>query len=86
MTEAEIYSALTEVFQDVFDDDDIVLTPRTTASDVPGWDSQAHVNLVVAAEARFGIRFRTAELESLHNVGDFVQLIARKKEGAVSHG
>ncbi|MBI0436061.1 acyl carrier protein [Roseomonas sp. KE0001] len=81
MTEAEIYSALTEVFQDVFDDDGITLTPKTTAADVPGWDSQAHVNLVVAAEVRFGVRFRTAELESLHDVGDFVQLIARKKEG-----
>ena len=81
MTAAEIYSALTEVFQDVFDDDGITLTPKTTAADVPGWDSQAHVNLVVAAEVRFGVRFRTAELESLHDVGDFVQLIARKKEG-----
>ncbi|PHK93792.1 acyl carrier protein [Pseudoroseomonas rhizosphaerae] len=82
MTEAQIYDALTEVFQDVFDDDAIRLTAATTAADVPGWDSQAHVNLVVAAEMRFGVRFRTAELESLHNVGDFVNLIASKQQGA----
>lgn len=79
MKDDEIYAALTQVFRDVFDDDDITLSPETTADDIAGWDSQAHVNLVVAAEARFGIRFRTAELESLHNVGDFVQLIASKQ-------
>ncbi len=82
MTEDEIYAALTQVFRDVFDDDDITLSSATTAEDIAGWDSQAHVNLVVAAETRFGIRFRTAELESLHNVGDFVQLIATKRKGA----
>jgi acyl carrier protein len=85
MTEPEIYAALTEVFHDVFDDDGIALTPDTTADDVEGWDSQAHVNLVVAAEAQFGVRFRTAELEMLHNVGDFVRLIAAKR-GAIGHG
>jgi len=84
MTESEIYAALTEVFQEVFDDDDIALTAETTAEDIPGWDSQAHVNLVVAAEMRFGIRFRTSELESLHDVGDFVKLIASKRE-AMGH-
>ncbi|MFC3125347.1 acyl carrier protein [Pseudoroseomonas globiformis] len=85
MSHADIYAALTEVFQEVFDDDDIALTPDTTADDIEGWDSQAHVNLVVAAESRFGVRFRTAELETLHNVGDFVALIASKRE-AVGHG
>lgn len=78
MNESEILSALTRVFRDVFDDDDIVLTPSTTARDIEGWDSQEHVNLVVAAEVRFGIRFRTAELESLHDVGAFVRLIHSK--------
>ncbi|MDB5891524.1 MAG: acyl carrier protein [Polaromonas sp.] len=81
MTEAEILNALTQVFRDVFDDDDIVLTRDMTAADVEGWDSQAHVNLIVAAEVRFGIRFRTAELESLHNVGQFAELISTKIKG-----
>lgn len=81
MNESEIYAALTEVFRDVFDDDDIVLTPETTAEDVAGWDSAAHVNLIVAAEMRFGVRFRTAELEGLYDVGAFVRLIAAKKAG-----
>ena len=78
MNETQILQALTLVFRDLFDDDDIVLTTRTTARDIEGWDSQAHVNLIVAAEMRFNIRFRTAELELLHDVGEFVRLIAGK--------
>lgn len=78
MTEQQIYAELTGVFRDVFDDDTITIGPETTASDIDGWDSQAHVTLVVATEMKFGIRFRTAEFETLRNVGDFVRLIERK--------
>jgi acyl carrier protein len=81
MNKAQVLEALTQVFRDVFDDDDIVLTAATTAQDIEGWDSQAHVSLIVAAEMKFGIRFRTAELESLHDVGQFAGLIASKLEG-----
>ncbi|WP_312919112.1 acyl carrier protein [Stutzerimonas nitrititolerans] len=80
MTEAEVLKALTPVFHDVFDDDSIVLSPEMTANDIDGWDSQAHVMLTVAAEQRFGIKFRTAELESLRNVGQFAQVISKKIE------
>ncbi|HAF94182.1 acyl carrier protein [Stutzerimonas balearica] len=78
MNEKDILNALTEVFRDVFDDDNIVLTPDTTANDIDGWDSQTHVLLIVAAEQRFGVKFRTAELESLKNVGHFAELIRAK--------
>lgn len=78
MNEKDILNALTEVFRDVFDDDDIVLTPDTTANDIDGWDSQTHVLLIVAAEQRFGVKFRTAELESLKDVGHFAELIRAK--------
>jgi acyl carrier protein len=75
MTEQQIYTELTRVFHDVFDDDTLVLRPDLTANEVPGWDSFTHINLIVAAEGRFHIRFKTAELESMQNVGHFVQLI-----------
>ena len=78
MTEAEIYDALTDVARDVFDEDTLQLGPETRAPDVPGWDSQGNIMLIVAAEQRFGVRFRPAEFESLRNVGDFVSLIAAK--------
>lgn len=79
MTEADIYATLAEIMRDVFDDESIAIDSGTTAADVPGWDSQAHVNLIVATEERFGIRFKTSEFESLHNVGDFVRLIDQKR-------
>ncbi len=82
MTEAEIYSELTEVMRAVFDDDALEIGPTTTAENVHGWDSQAHITLIVATEAQFGIRFRTAELEGLKNVGELVRLIAAKQAAA----
>lgn len=78
MTTEQIYAQLTDIFRDLFDDDSIVLTPETTAADVPGWDSFNHINLIVATEARFKIKFRTAEIESLRNVGHFVEVIQSK--------
>ncbi|MHB0819534.1 acyl carrier protein [Stutzerimonas stutzeri] len=80
MTEADVLKELTAVFHDVFDDDSIVLSPKMTANDIDGWDSQTHVMLTVAAEQRFGIKFRTAELESLRNVGHFAEVISKKLE------
>jgi acyl carrier protein len=78
MDETQIYRELTAVFRDVFDDDTLVWESTTAARDVDGWDSFAHMNLIVAAESRFGIRFKTAELESMQNVGHFVDLIGEK--------
>ncbi len=79
MNEDAIIAELTPVFQDVLDEPDLVLTPQTQAADVPGWDSVAHITLVVALEQKFGIRFQTAEIEELRNVGDLARLIAHKK-------
>ena len=78
MDEARIYDELNGVFREVFDDPALTVGPDTTAADVPEWDSQNHIGLVVATEAHFGVRFRTAELESLKNVSDFVALIRAK--------
>jgi acyl carrier protein len=50
----------------------------TTAQEVPGWDSLAHINLVAAVEEEFRIRFAMAELQKLQNVGEMVALIERK--------
>ena len=73
-----IYSQLTEIFHDTFDDDTIVLSPELTAADVPEWDSFNHINLIVAVEHRFKIKFQTAELEQLHTTGHLVELIQSK--------
>jgi acyl carrier protein len=75
------YAQLTEVFRDVFDDDDIVVTPELTASDVDEWDSLRHIRLVAAIERRFAVNFSAAEIGRLKNVGQLVSLITEKSAG-----
>lgn len=74
----DIYRRLAVVFQDVFDDDAIVPTPTMTAKDVEGWDSLTHIRLIVSVEKQFSVRFTTAEIGRVENVGDFVSLIEQK--------
>jgi acyl carrier protein len=74
----EIYTELTHIFQDIFDDESIIVTPELTAADVPEWDSLNHINLVVAIEQRFKIKFQTAELEQMHAAGQLASLIDSK--------
>ena len=78
MTTEQIYSQLTEIFRDLFDDDSIVLKQETTAADIREWNSFNHINLIVAAEMKFKVKFNTAELESLRNVGSLVDVIKAK--------
>ena len=78
MTREQTFATLTAVFRDVFDDDSIVLGENTTADDIADWDSQSHITLILAAEQRFGVKFRTSEIDSLKNVGDFASLIDAK--------
>jgi len=74
----DILAELTPIFREVFDDDSIVVTRQTTANDVDAWDSLSHMNMVMAVEVRFKIRFALGELPGLKNVGDLVDLIAKK--------
>lgn len=78
MSQAKIYEELTTVFRDIFDDDSIVLKPETSAADIDSWDSFNHINLVVAIQAAFHVKFSTAELEQMSTVSDIVSLIHQK--------
>jgi acyl carrier protein len=82
MTEQQILDALTEIFRDVFDDPGLVIKPETTAEDIKDWDSVNHINIIVAAEVRFNVKFKTAEVEELKNVGEFVHLIHERSGAA----
>ena len=79
--ESEIYAALAEVFADVFMRDDIALTPELTAKQVQGWDSFKQIEIIMASEEKWKIKFNTRELDSLLSVGDLVAMIARKTGG-----
>jgi acyl carrier protein len=73
-----IYEALTDILVDNFDDDEIVATPELTAADVSGWDSLAHVRLMLQVEREFGIKFTATEISSFKSVGDLARAIAAK--------
>ena len=78
MKTTEIYEKLTDIFRDVFFEDDLVLSPETTAEDVDGWDSLTHIRLVLAVSKEFGVKFSASEIGNLKNVGEFVGLIEKK--------
>ena len=78
MTREEAYVKLNEVFRDVFDDETIEVNDATTAKDIEDWDSLEHINLVVAVEKCFGIKFNMGEVAKLKNVGEMTDLILSK--------
>ena len=75
MDEPQIYARLTEIFEDVFDEDSMTITPELSAKDVAGWDSLTHIRLLLSIEKAFKIKFTTSEIGKLQNVGDLVTLI-----------
>ena len=77
MTEAEIYPVLNEIFRDVFMRD-APLRAELTAKDVEGWDSFKQIEIIVALEERYDVKFHTRELDSLRSVGDLVTVLAAK--------
>ena len=78
MNEPQIYDTLTTIFRDVFLRDDMVLSAGLSAQQVPDWDSFKQIEIIIAVESQFGIKFGTREMDSLNNVGDLVRLIAGK--------
>ncbi len=78
MTDDEILAQLTMVVRDELDDDDIELGPAMEANDVEGWDSLAHVRIMIAIEQKFGVRFATSEITSLKDIGALIALVRSK--------
>ena len=77
MTRTDILAKLNEIFCDVFDDEDIVLTDATNSDDIEDWDSLEQINLLVAIEKQFSIKFSLADVADLENVGAMVDLIEK---------
>ncbi len=69
---------LNEIFCEVFDDEELIIKPEMTSNDIDGWDSLSHINLVIAVESRFNVRFSQKELLSFKNVGDMLRCIEHK--------
>lgn len=78
MNEKQILDRLTDVFREVFDDDSIRITPRTTADDIEDWDSLEHITLISAVENEFRMRFKMNEVSTMKNVGEMMDIIAQR--------
>ena len=76
MTRQEIFEKLNEVFSDVFDED-VALTPETTAADISGWDSLTHITLISEVEDAFGIKFTMKDVLGMKNVGEMAHMIQK---------
>lgn len=78
MKREDVYTKLDEVFQDVFDDESIHVNDKTTSADIEDWDSLEHINLVVAVEKAFGMKFTMGETTHMKNVGEMVDIIIER--------
>jgi acyl carrier protein len=81
-SDSDLIARLSDVFRNVLGDQLPELSRATTANDVAAWDSLMHINLIVAIEREFKVRFTTREINALRNVGDLMDLIARKSASA----
>ncbi len=78
VTKQKILKEVNQIFRDVLDDDSIVIGEKTTASSVAEWDSLTHIQLVVAIEKFFKIRFSSLEIQKFKNVGEMCDAIMKK--------
>jgi acyl carrier protein len=75
---SEIESRLTPIFRDVFNDHALVVAEDMTAAEVPTWDSLSNINMIIAVEKAFGVKFSIKDVRNLKNVGELLDLIKRK--------
>lgn len=74
----ELLSEIQTIFHDILDDDSIILKDETTAADVEGWDSLTHIQLIVAIEKHFKVKFTSKEILSWKNVGEMLDCMEQK--------
>lgn len=78
MEKDAILAKLNDVFREVFDLDDVVITPETVADDIEDWDSLEHINLISAVESTFRMKFKMKEVSTMKNVGEMINIIAER--------
>ena len=69
-----------EIFRDVFDDEELIITDSTNSDDIEDWDSLEHISLIISMEKEFDMKFDIKEVNKLENVGQMVDMIKEKME------
>ena len=80
MSREEIFEKVQEIFRDVFDDEELVISDQTNSDEIEDWDSLEHISLIVSMEKEFSMKFDIKEVNKLENVGEMIDLIKRKME------
>ena len=78
MTREEVFEELNDIFRNNFDDDSIELNDETSSADIEDWDSLEQINLVVAIQETFHVKFNIDEVNAMKNVGEMVDSILEK--------
>ena len=78
-----IFERIADIIRDNLDEPDLALTPATSARDVEGWDSIAMISIILEVQKAFHVRFRSAEVDKLSSIGDFVALTRRKVDAGL---
>lgn len=78
-TTDEVLSQINKIFKDILENDALVIRYETMADDIEEWDSLSHIQLIVAIEKHFKIRFTSVEINSFKNVGEMSDAIVKKK-------
>ena len=71
-------SKMQNIFRDIFDDEDLILTRETTPDDIEDWNSLMQTNIIIACESEFGVKFKMDDIVNLKSVGDIIDIIERK--------
>lgn len=78
MDKNKVTERLNEVFRDVFDNDELVISDSTTADDIEAWDSLEHISLIAAVEKAFKMRFTMKEVSGMKNVGEMINILCER--------
>ena len=78
MTREKVMALVTEIFRDVFDDEELVITDSTNSDDIEDWDSLEHISLIISMEKEFDLKFDIKEVNKLENVGQMIDMILCK--------
>ena len=78
MEKKDILEKVQTIFRDIRDNEDIVLSEMTTANDIEEWDSLSHIQLIVAIEKAFGIKFTSYEVNSWIDMEEMLECIMKK--------